>query len=68
MAGDYERDVDYGDTNQTAHGGYTGGVYQTNDPPRPACSRNSHYFGCTHERRCYCGMTARLPLEVDEGL
>ena len=32
------------------------------------CGRNSHYFGCIHESRCYCGLTGRLPLEVDEGL
>ena len=46
--------------------GYTGGCYPTESHGN--CSRNTHHFECKHARRCYCGMTARLPLEVDEGL
>lgn len=36
--------------------------------PRATCSQNKHYFNCKHENVCNCGMTERLPLEVDEGL
>ena len=32
------------------------------------CSPNTHYFGCKHEKVCFCGLTERLPLEVAEGL
>lgn len=32
------------------------------------CSRDQHYFDCKHEIRCQCGLTERLPLQVQEGL
>ena len=38
----------------------TGRVYR--------CSRDQHYFDCKHEIRCQCGLTERLPLQVQEGL
>ena len=71
MAGgdqDYNFQVapDLGPYTPTPTTGYTGGCYPSDGAP--ACSRNTHYFECKHVKRCYCGMTARLPLEVDEGL
>ena len=41
------------------------GLYNTQHSP---CSPNTHYFGCKHEKICFCGLTERLPLEVAEGL
>ena len=41
-------------------------VYSPN--PLGICSPNVHYFGCSHEKVCFCGLTERLPLEVAEGL
>ena len=32
------------------------------------CGRDLHRFECKHEVRCECGLTERLPLNVQEGL
>ena len=64
--GQYYDDVPMTTTTYPPSTGYTGGCYPTEI--HGSCSRNTHLFECKHARRCYCGMTARLPLEVDEGL
>jgi hypothetical protein len=38
------------------------------EPPAATCSRNTHYFICRHETKCNCGLTERLPIELEEGL
>lgn len=45
-----------------------GPTYPPGHTPRSICSPNTHYFGCKHEKVCFCGLTERLPLEVAEGL
>ena len=38
------------------------------NPSSGRCSRDHHSFECKHEQRCFCKMTVRLPLEVEDGL
>lgn len=73
----YEQEAalrDYNTQTQAATGPYGGATPQAPPGYRPGtnaihrCYPTAHYFECKHERRCECGLTERLPLELPEGL